>query len=162
MAEQYEYVDEFSPEAEITELHFAEETNEEAAERPPVDRRALAAMKRRRAARRRRRDIFGVLCGTSALCGLLGLVPALRGAWYVAAGVFCLLVAFVGLAVYGQRVEAERDHLARLQRSGNEHAPDDAEPSAIVKYLSEDELLRYREALTEYYEVEDRRFAAHG
>jgi hypothetical protein len=146
--------------AEIAELRFAEEPDDDLVEPPPVDRRSLAAMKRRRAARRRRRDIFGVLCGLTALCGLLGLVPALRGAWYVAGALFGLLVAFVGLAVYGQRVEAERDHLARLQRSEQGRVIDEGEPSAIVKYLSEDELLRYREALAEHYEGEDRRFVA--
>ena len=34
------------------------------------------------------------------------------------------------------------------------------EPTAIVKYLSEDELAQYREAMASYYEEEDRRLAA--
>jgi hypothetical protein len=159
---EYEYVDELVLDAEITELRFVEEPDEDVVEPAPVDRRVLAAMKRRRAARRRRRDIFGALCGLTALCGLLGLVPDLRGAWYAAGALLGLLVAFVGLAVYGQRVEAERDHLTRLQRLEQARVIDDDESSAIIKYLSEDELVRYREALTEYYEVEDRRFVAQG
>ncbi len=69
-----------------------------------------------------------------------------------------LLVAFVGLAVYGQRIEAERRHLAKLQRT--ELAREEPEPeSTIVKYLSTEELSQYHQALASYYESEDSRLS---
>jgi len=130
----------------------------EPVELSPRDRRELTAIKRRNAARRRRRDVFASLCALAALTGLLGLAHPLRGAWVASAVFLALLCAFVGLAVYGQRIEAERRHLTKLHRV--EPARDEDEPTAIVKYLSEDELTQYREAMASYYEEEDRRFAA--
>jgi hypothetical protein len=120
-----------------------------------VEPRALAAVSRRRAARRRRRDVFGALCALTAVHALVGLAPSLRGAWYVSAGFLALLVAFVGLAVYGQRIESERRHLANLRRAEQARLDDEGEFS-IVKYLSSDEL----SAMAGHYEGDDRRLAA--
>jgi len=118
-----------------------------------AEQRWLVAADRRRLARRRRRDVFGILCALAALTGLLGLVHPLRGAWIASAVFLGLLVAFVGLAIYGQRVEAERRHLEELRRADQARNLDDNVESGVVKYLSEDELAHY-------YEVEDARMAA--
>jgi hypothetical protein len=69
---------------------------------------------RRGLARRRRLDIFAGLCGLGSLTGLIGVAPPLRGAWYLCAADVCALVGFVGLAAYGQWLEAEKDHLKAL------------------------------------------------
>jgi hypothetical protein len=125
------------------------------------DRRASTAHNRRRAARRRRRDVFAALCALTAITGLLGLARPLRGAWVVSVVFFVLLVGFVALAMYGQRIEAERRHLAQLQVV--EQAPrfeGDEFESPTVKYLSEDELEDYYEALANHYEEEHLRLAA--
>jgi hypothetical protein len=143
--EHYPFIDEVAMESETTEFSFVEE--DVVYPHPGIGRRELAAMNRRRAARRRRRNIFGSLCALTALFGLLGLAPALRISWYLAGACFGLLAAFIGLAFYGQRVEAERDHLARIQQSNQEWENDEDEPSAIVKYLSEEDLFRYHEAM---------------
>ena len=119
-----------------------------------AEQRWLVAADRRRLARRRRRDVFGILCGLAALTGLLGLVHPLRGAWIASAVFLGLLLAFVGLAMYGQRVEAERRHLEHLRRTDQARNLADDVDSGVVKYLSEDELAHY-------YEVEDARMAAH-
>ena len=85
------------------------------------------------------------------LTALLGLAPALRGAWVVSGIFLAALIGFVGLAVYGQRIEAERRHLAKLKAAEElAHADDDELP--MVKYLSEDELAQYRDALAEEYQ----------
>lgn len=159
---EYDMEDAFG--AEITEIRFETEETEEGMEleAPAPDRRELTALDRRRAARRRRRNIFGMLCALSALAGLLGLAPPLRFFWYVAAVFFALLVGFVCLAAYGQRLEAERAHLSHLQRTERAQLPDEDLPSAIVKYLSAEELDRYREALADHYEEEAGRLAAGG
>jgi hypothetical protein len=125
------------------------------------ERRALVAHNRRRAARRRRRDVFAALCALTAITGLLGLARPLRGAWVVSAVFFALLVGFVALAMYGQRIEAERRHLSQLHVV--EQVPkfeDDEFESPTVKYLSEDELEDYYEALANHYEEEHLRLAA--
>jgi hypothetical protein len=127
-----------------------------------VEERALMMLERRRRARRRRRDTFGALCALAAVTGLLGLVHPLRAAW-AATGVFLvLLVVFVGLAVYGARLEAERHHLASLQRSERERETVEEPESTVVKYLSKDELIEYHAALASYYESEHSRLAAQG
>jgi hypothetical protein len=150
--------------AEITEIRFETEETEDEIEldQAAPDRHELAALNRRRAARRRRRNIFGMLCALTAFAGLLGLAPPLRVFWYVAATFFALLVGFVGLAAYGQRLEAERAHLSHLQRVRGHQSAEEDQPSAIVKYLSADELDRYREALAGSYEEEAGRLAAGG
>ena len=111
-----------------------------------ADQRRLVARDRRQLARKRRRDVFGTLCALAALTGVLGLVHPLRGAWILSAVFLALLVAFLGLAVYGQHVEAERrqsEHLLRTQLARN---TDDDVDSGAIKYLSEDELAHYYEA----------------
>jgi hypothetical protein len=123
----------------------------EIAEIPTISPREMTARDRRKLARRRRRDVFAALCGLTALTALLGLAPALRGAWVVSGIFLAALVGFVGLAVYGQRIEAERRHLAKLKAAEElAHADDDELP--MVKYLSEDELAQYRDALAEEYQ----------
>jgi hypothetical protein len=143
---------------DLDEMAYGEVVVDRVPKAARADERDLAATDRRRGARRRRRDTFGALCALTALTGLLGVAHPLRGAW-IASGVFLgLLVAFVGLAVYGQRIEAERRHLARLQRT--ELAREEPEPeSTIVKYLSTEELSQYHQALASYYESEDSRLA---
>jgi hypothetical protein len=118
-----------------------------------IDQRRLAALERRRIARRRRRDVFGTLCGLAALTGLIGLAHPLRDAWFASAAFVALLVAFIALAVYGQRVEAERRHLTQLRRADQARSAGEDVESGAVKYLSEEELAHY-------YEVEDARLAA--
>jgi hypothetical protein len=115
--------------------------------------RAAQLMDRRRLARRRRRDVFAVLCALTAVTSLMGLAHPLRGAW-VAAGIFvALLAGFIALAAYGQHIEAERRHLVRLGRP--EPAAVVAEPTAI-RYLSEADLDRYYEQLSDDEETDDR------
>lgn len=121
------------------------------------ERRGSAAFERRQQARRRRRNCFGALCGLAALTGLLGLARPLRGAWVVSAILLVLLVGFVGLAANGQRIEAERRHLAKLQLTERAREPEREHESAVVKYLSSEELSEYRAALAGYYEAEDSR-----
>jgi hypothetical protein len=147
-------------EEEIVELHPAIDWDEVAAPERPAGRHAdLVARERRRLARRRRRHIFGLLCALSAVTGLLGLAHPLRGAW-IASGIFlALLLAFVGLAVYGQHIEEERRHLSRLTRE-EPLLDDDLGVSATIRYLSEEELALYHDALADYYEDEDNRLAA--
>jgi len=84
--------------------------------------RRLERLIRRSVARRRRRDIFAGLCGFGSLTGLLGMAPSLRGAWYVLAIDVCVLVGFLGLAAYGQRIEAEKDHLEALAHAAETEA----------------------------------------
>jgi len=128
----------------------------------PESMAALAVRDRRQLARRRRRHVFGILCSLAAITGLLGLAHPLRAAWVVS-GVFVgLLIAFVGLAVYGQHIEEERHHLELLGRARHARDDDDEVAAAKIKYLSEDELARYRDALASYYEAEDSRLAAQG
>jgi len=115
----------------------------------------LVARDRRQLARKRRRDVFGTLCALAALTGLLGLVPPLRGAWVASAVFVALLVAFVAMAVYGQRLEAERRHLRELRRTEDAYDRNRDADSGVVKYLSEDDL-------AQYYEAEDARLAAQG
>jgi hypothetical protein len=143
---------------ELDELLYGEVIEHaEVPELTRTDQRDLVATERRLRARRRRRDTFGALCALVALTGLLGLAHPLRGAW-VASGVFLgLLVVFVGLAVYGQRVEAERRHLEKLQRTEFAREVELESESTIVKYLSSEELTEYHQALTSYYESEDSR-----
>lgn len=120
------------------------------------DRRARPVQDRRRLARRRRRDVFGALCALTAVTGLMGLAHPLRGAW-VASGIFvALLIGFVALAAYGQHLEGERRHLARMGRQEAGTVPS-SEPTSIVRYLSEDELDSYYEGLPE-----DERLVAEG
>ena len=118
-----------------------------------VEQEKLVAHDRRQLARKRRRDVFGLLCALTALSGLVGLVRPLRGAWIASAVFAALLVAFVGLAVYGQRVEAERRHMRELRRAGQARDAEQDVDSGVVKYLSEEDL-------AQYYEAEDARLAA--
>ncbi len=118
-----------------------------------AEERQLVAADCRRLARKRRRDVFGVLCALAALSGLLGLVHPLRGAWIASAVFLALLLVFVGLAVYGQRVEAERRHMQQLRRADQARVVEDDVESGAVKYLSEKDLAHY-------YEAEDARLAA--
>jgi hypothetical protein len=97
--------------------------------------------------------VFGALCALAAATGLLGLVRPLRGAWVASAVFVVLLVAFVAMAVYGQRLEAERRHMRELRRTQDAYDRDADVGSGMVKYLSEDELALY-------YEAEDARLAA--
>jgi hypothetical protein len=113
------------------------------------------ARDRRSMARRRRRDVFGTLCALAALSGLLGLAHPLRGAWIASAVFLTLLTAFVGLAMYGQRIEAERRHIRELQRVRQREEKSDDLDSGVVKFLSEGDLAHY-------YEVEDARLVAQG
>jgi hypothetical protein len=113
----------------------------------------LVARDRRQIARRRRRDVFGALCALAAATGLLGLVRPLRAAWVATAVFMVLLVAFVAMAVYGQRLEAERRHMRELRRTQDAYDRDADVDSGVGKYLSEDEL-------AQYYEAEDARLAA--
>lgn len=113
----------------------------------------LVARDRRQLARKRRRDVFGALCALAALSGLLGLVHPLRGAWVASAVFVVLLLGFVAMAVYGQRLEAERRHMRELRRTQDAYDRDADVDSGAVKYLSEDEL-------AQYYEAEDARLAA--
>lgn len=118
-----------------------------------AEQRELMAGDRRRLARQRRRDVFGILCAFAALTGVLGLAHPLRGAW-VASGVFlALLVAFVGLAVYGQKVEAERRHMQHLRRAQRARTAGGDVESGAVKYL-------WAEDLAHYHEAEETRVAA--
>jgi hypothetical protein len=119
--------------------------DDEEAELLEADRR-----ERRHIARRRRRNVFGVMCAVGALTGLLGLVPALRGLWIVFAIDLAFLVAFVGLAMYGQRIEAERDQLAMMRAEDRWAANDDPD------YLSTAELTDIPSATDDFYEEEDR------
>jgi hypothetical protein len=112
------------------------------------------ARDRRRMARQRRRDVFGTLCALAAVSGLLGLAHPLRGAWIASIVFLTLLAAFIGLAMYGQRIEAERRHIRELQRV-SQRAEENHLDSGVVKYLSEEDLAHY-------YEVEDARLAAQG
>ncbi|MGH8994986.1 MAG: hypothetical protein ACRDYB_02950 [Acidimicrobiales bacterium] len=151
----------------VMEPHFVTEEpgdqrvlEEEIGEIPTISPRGMAAHDRRKLARRRRRDVFAALCGLTALTALLGLAPALRGAWVVSGIVLTALVAFVGLAVYGQRIEAERHHLAKLRAAEEAAHVGDGTESPMVKYLSEDELAQYRDAVADRYEAEDARLAA--
>jgi hypothetical protein len=118
-----------------------------------VEEHQLVAADRRRLARKRRRDVFGALCALAALSGLLGLVHSLRGAWIASAVFVGLLLVFVALAMYGQRVESERRHMEQLRRAEQARIVDDEVESGTVKYLSEADLAHY-------YEVEDARMAA--
>jgi hypothetical protein len=118
-----------------------------------AEERQLVAADRRRLARKRRRDAFGVLCALAALSGLLGLVHSLRAAWIASAVFLGLLLVFVGLAMYGQRVEADRRHMQQLRRAEQARIVDDEVESGTVKYLSEEDLAHY-------YEAEDARLAA--
>jgi hypothetical protein len=129
------------------------EDTESGLELSVAEQRWLVAADRRQLARRRRRDVFGILCALAALSGLLGLVHPLRGAWVASAVLLVLLLAFVGLAMYGQRVEAERRHMQQLRRADQAQTEDDDVDTGAVKYLSEEELAHY-------YEVEDSRLAA--
>ena len=133
----------------------AEADDSAVAEPSLVEQEKLVAHDRRQLARKRRRDVFGLLCALTALSGLVGLVRPLRGAWIASAVFAALLVAFVGLAVYGQRVEAERRHLRELRRAGQARDAEEAVDSGVVKYLSEEEL-------AQYYEAEDARLVAEG
>jgi hypothetical protein len=131
-----------------------------AEELPEADRRVLMALKRRQAARRRRRDVFATLCALTAVTGLLGLARPMRVAWVLSGVFLVLLVAFVALAMYGQRIEAERRHLANLHIVEQARVDEDDVDSPTVKYLSEDELAQYHEALANHYEEEHLRLAA--
>jgi len=144
---------------ELDEMAYGEviEQIEEMPEPPRLSQRELNAVERRRKARQRRRDAFGVLCALTALTGLLGLARPLRGVWIASAVFLGLLVVFVGFAVYGQRIEAERRHLVKLQRTKFARDAELQPESTIVKYLSSDELSQYHQALATYYESEDSR-----
>jgi hypothetical protein len=139
----------------VVRLHpWAEDADHsDVSELSVADERQLVAADRRRIARKRRRDVFGALCALAALSGLLGLVHSLRGAWIASAVFVGLLLIFVGLAMYGQRVEAERRHMEHLRRAEQARVVDDEVESGTVKYLSEEDLAHY-------YEVEDARLAA--
>jgi hypothetical protein len=139
----------------VVRLHpWAEDADEsDVSELWAAEERQLVAADRRRLARKRRRDVFGVLCALAALSGLLGLVHSLRAAWIASAVFLALLLVFVGLAMYGQRIEAERRHMQQLRRAEQARIVDDEVESGAVKYLSEEELAHY-------YEVEDARLAA--
>jgi len=148
-------------EEEMVELRSPGPADDVEFEYPESDA-ATAARDRRRLARRRRRHIFGILCSLAAITGLMGLAHPLRAAWIVA-GVFVgLLIAFVGLAIYGQHIEEERRHLELLGHAQHARDEDDEIAAAKIKYLSEDDLARYRDALASYYEAEDSRLAAQG
>jgi hypothetical protein len=142
----------------VVRLHrWAEDTDHsehsDVSELSVVDERQLVAADRRRIARKRRRDVFGALCALAALSGLLGLVHSLRAAWIASAVFVGLLLVFVALAMYGQRIEAERRHMEQLRRAEQARVVDDEVESGTVKYLSEEDLAHY-------YEVEDARLAA--
>jgi hypothetical protein len=138
----------------VVRLHsWAVEEDESNFSALSTEERQLVAADRRRLARKRRRDVFGVLCALAALSGLLGLVHPLRAAWIASAVFLALLLVFVGLAVYGQRVEAERRHMQQLRRADQARIVDDEVESGAVKYLSEEDLAHY-------YEAEDARLAA--
>ena len=141
-------------EEERVELHLAPAWDEVATPELFIATPDLVARERRKLARRRRRHVFGTLCALVALTAMMGLAHPLRGAW-VASGVFLvLLVGFVGLAVYGQRVEAERRHLDGLVR--HEPSEEEAETrSPSIRYLSEDELAYYHDTPTDDYDYED-------
>jgi len=81
------------------------------------------------------------------------LVHSLRAAWIASAVFVGLLLVFVALAMYGQRIEAERRHMEQLRRAEQARVVDDEVESGTVKYLSEEDLAHY-------YEVEDARLAA--
>jgi hypothetical protein len=108
-----------------------------------VPERELVMRSRRLAARRRRRNVFGMLCAVGAFTGIIGIAPSMRAAWYVCAICVCLLVAFVALAVYSQRMENERDHLVRLRAERDRGLGEDSGRSSIVKYLSAAEVNEY-------------------
>ncbi len=143
----YEYVD-----------HLGFDEHDEDIERRR-ERRSSAAFERQHQARRRRRNAFGSLCAIAAFTGLLGLAHPLRGAWVVSGIALVVLAGFVGLAAYGQRMEAERRHLAKLERAERERGGDYGHESTILKYLSSDELSQYQEAMADFYESEDVRLA---
>ncbi len=108
-----------------------------------VPERELAMRSRRLAARRRRRNVFGMLCAVGAFTGIIGIAPSMRAAWYICAISVCLLVAFVALAAYVQRMETERDHLARVRAERDRGFGEDGGRSSIVKYVSVGEMDRY-------------------
>lgn len=132
----------------VVRLHptRAEATESEVSELSIAEQRKLMAGDRRQLARRRRRDVFGILCALAALTGVLGLVHPLRWAWVASAVFLALLATFVGLAVYGQRVEAERRHIQHLRRAERARTADYGGESGAVKYLSAEDLAHYHEA----------------
>jgi len=132
----------------VVRLHPApaDATESDVSELSVAEQRKLMAGDRRHLARRRRRDVFGILCALAALTGVLGLAHPLRWAWVASAVFLALLVAFVGLAVYGQRVEAERRHMQFLRRAERARTADDDVDSGAVKYLSAEDMAHYHEA----------------
>lgn len=139
----------------LVRLHteFPEETASDDSDRSMAGQRQLVSARRRQLARKRRRDVFGTLAGLAALSGLLGVVRPLRGAWVATAVFVALLLMFIGLAMFCQRVEAERRRMDQLQRVDHDHVVDAPVASGNVKYLSEADL-------ADYYEAEDSRIAA--
>jgi hypothetical protein len=136
-------------------LHTDQSGAEDGSELSIADRRRLVAADRRQLARRRRRDALFTLCALAAVCGLLGLVRPLRPAWIAAAVLVALLLVFIGLAMYGQRLQAERRHMEQLRRTDQGRTVDHSFESGSIKYLSEADL-------ADYYEAEDSRMAAEG
>lgn len=120
-----------------------------------------AARERRRLARRRRRNVFALLCGLSAVTALMGLAHPLRAAWVMSGLFVVMLVAFIALAVHGQRIEAEHRHLSRLGLAERSRIPAE-DRSRMITYLVDEEFGRYEDPVFGHYEVHDDRLVAEG
>jgi hypothetical protein len=102
---------------------------------PRKGMRFVGSVERHRArARERRRRVLAFLLESIALTFLIGLVPPLRVAWYVAAGLVALLGAYVWLLLTIKHRSAAPSR-ERARATATEQRPSAA--AAAVRYVAE-------------------------